>query len=235
MRVRKANERGHFKNEWLDSFHSFSFADYFDPNHMNFQDLRVINEDVIEPDSGFPMHGHRDMEIITYVTEGAVAHKDSMGNTEQLKAGEVQVMSAGKGVLHSEFNPSSDQRLKLLQIWVVPSRQGLTPGYQQKEFSPSEKQNQFKLLVSPDGANDSLKMNQDARLFASVLDEGKTLNFEVTKGRSAWIQVVSGQIEVNGHRLNEGDALASDDGEGALMFKSVIKTEFLLFDLVTRK
>lgn len=234
MRIRKSKERGHFANEWLDSYHSFSFADYYDPNHMGFQDLRVINEDIVEPDSGFPMHGHRDMEIITYVTQGAVAHKDSMGNTEQLSAGEVQVMSAGKGVLHSEFNPLSDKKLKLLQIWIEPNRRGLAPGYQQKPFATKEKEGQLKLIVSPDGAENSLIMNQDAKLYASLLNNGQTLSYTISKGRSGWIQMVSGQLEVNGTRLYEGDALAVSDGEGLLTLSSPSHCEFLLFDLVTR-
>lgn len=230
MVLRAAHERGFFENDWLKSHHTFSFADYFDRQHMHFHDLRVINEDEVQPGAGFPTHGHRDMEIITYVYEGAVAHKDSMGNQEQLNAGEIQVMSAGQGVTHSEFNPHQDKTLKLLQIWILPNKEGLTPGYQQREFTREQKLNRlFLVAAQKDGP---LKINQDVQLFASVLEAGKNLEFTVKPGRAAWIQLVRGELQVNAQKLRPGDGLAVEDA-GALQINALgVESEFLLFDLV---
>ncbi|MGE0764806.1 MAG: pirin family protein [Bdellovibrionales bacterium] len=231
MQIRRSNERGHFENDWLNSFHTFSFADYFDRQHMHFHDLRVINEDVVQPSAGFPTHGHRDMEIITYVVEGAVAHKDSMGNAEQIKAGEVQVMSAGRGVLHSEFNPDAKKPLKLLQIWVLPNREGLAPTYQQREFSRVSKTNKLCLVAAPNGGDGALRINQDVRLYASILETNQRLVFPVQNKRAVWLQMVRGQLEINGQIIGDGDGVAIEES-GELRLSAKQESEFLLFDLV---
>lgn len=230
MKLRASNERGHFKNDWLESYHTFSFADYFDRQHMHFQDLRVINEDEVQAGAGFPTHGHRDMEIITYVYEGAVAHKDSMGNQEQLNAGEIQVMSAGRGVTHSEFNPNSDKLLKLLQIWILPEKEGLTPGYQQKEFTREQKLNRLLLVASRNEG--PLKINQDVKLFASILEPGKTLEYTLNEGRAGWIQLVRGQLKVNSTTVRPGDGLAIEDSGTLKISADGKECEFVFFDLV---
>ncbi len=230
MTLRKSQDRGHFKIDWLDSYHTFSFGDYYDPEHLSYRDLRVINHDLIAKNGGFPTHPHRDMEIITYVLQGAVAHGDSMGNNEQLGAGEVQVMSAGTGVRHSEFNPSAEKALELLQIWVLPQKNGLTPSYAQKKFSREEKLNQLRLVVSPEGQNGSLQIHQDASLFASILEAGKSVTFQSQPSRGVWIQIAKGQLDVNGTKLNTGDGLAIE-GKNLLTLQGLSEVEFLLFDL----
>jgi quercetin 2,3-dioxygenase len=229
--IRYSKDRGYFSNDWLKSFHSFSFSDYYDPNHMNFRDLRVINHDFIAGGAGFPTHPHRDMEIMTYVLKGQVAHKDSMGNQTTIAAGEVQVMSAGTGIRHSEFNPSSDQVLELLQIWIIPQSVGLKPSYGQRKFSNEEKKNQLKLLVSPTEDQGSLKIHQDVRVLGSYLEAGHTLTYELPQGRFAWLQVATGEIEVDGESLKVGDAIGVDSAEKFLQIKAVQTAEFVLFDL----
>lgn len=230
MTLRRANERGYFEIDWLKSYHTFSFGEYYDPKHIHFRALRVINHDMIAAGKGFPLHPHRDMEIITYVVRGAVAHKDSMGNQEQVVAGEVQVMTAGDGVRHSEFNPYQDQELELLQIWVLPDKAGLEPAYSQKAFTREEKLNQLCLIVSGNESKAGLKINQDVNLYASILEAGKSLQHEVKTGRHVWIQIVRGEMTVNGEKLITGDGLAVDEA-GLLSLQSAIETEFLLFDL----
>jgi redox-sensitive bicupin YhaK (pirin superfamily) len=229
--IRRSDERGHFENSWLKSFHSFSFSDYYDPKHMHFRDLRVINHDYIKEGAGFPTHPHRDMEIMTYVLKGRVAHRDSMGNQTTIEAGEIQVMSAGSGITHSEFNPDPDRVLELLQIWIVPDQGGLKPSYGQRQFTNEEKKNQLKLLVSPTQAEGSLKIHQDVKVFGSYLETGHKLTHIVSEGRYAWLQVAEGKIEVNGEKLKTGDAIAIDSKEKSLEIKAESATDFVLFDL----
>lgn len=233
MQIRRSSERGHFENDWLKSYHTFSFADYFDPGHMNFHDLRVINEDVVAPSKGFPTHAHADMEIITYVVKGAVAHKDSMGNAEQINAGEVQVMSAGHGVQHSEFNPSDKEALKLLQIWLVPQKRGIEPSYQQRLFPREKKLNKLCLIAAPAGADGALAINQDTRLYASILEEGKSLSVPLATRRAGWLQMVEGELQVNGKVLRSGDAIGLENA-GEIKILAVKLSEFIYFDLVQR-
>lgn len=215
---------------WLKSYHTFSFADYYDPRFMGFRDLRVINQDWIAKGSGFPAHPHADMEIITYVLKGQVEHRDSMGNTGQINAGEIQTMHAGTGIRHSEYNPSKSDELQLFQIWIMPDKAGAKPGYTQQAFRREEKLNTLRLMVSKDGRDDSQKINQDVDLYASVLEEGKTLEFKMRPERGAWLQLAEGEIEVNGQTLKSGDGLAIQD-EDLLKIKANKETEFLLFDL----
>ncbi len=231
MAVRRSADRGYGEfGGWLKSYHSFSFADYYDPKHMAFRDLRVINQDWIAKDAGFPAHPHRDMEIITYVLSGTVEHRDSLGNIGQIKAGEIQVMHAGTGIKHSEYNPSKTEDLTLFQIWLTPDTQGVAPGYTQQLFTREQKLNQFKLMASKAGREDSQKIHQDVDLYATVLEAGKTQEFKVRSGRGAWIQLAEGELEVNGQTLTSGDAIAIQDEE-LLQIKAKKETEFLLFDL----
>ena len=228
--IRRSNERGHANHGWLDTHFSFSFADYYDPNFMGFRDLRVINEDFIEPGQGFPKHGHRDMEIITYMISGEISHRDSMGNGETIHPNEVQRMTAGTGVLHSEYSSPTD-RTHLLQIWILPEKRNLQPGYEQKIFPREDKQGTLKLIASRGGDDGSVHINQDVRLFASVLKGGEQVKYDIDEGRHAWIQLISGSLEVSGQRLEAGDGAAVSD-ETSLMLKSLKdNTEFLLFDL----
>ncbi|MDG0815524.1 pirin family protein [Bdellovibrio svalbardensis] len=231
MLLRASHERGFAEfGGWLRSFHTFSFSDYYDPKFMGFRDLRVINQDWIAKDSGFPTHPHRDMEIITYVLKGAVEHRDSLGSVGQIKAGEIQVMHAGTGIRHSESNPSKTDELQLFQIWIQPDTVGVAPGYTQQSFRKEEKLNVLRLLVSKDGREDSQKIHQDVDLYASVLEAGKTLEFKLRPERGVWVQLAEGQIEVNGEVLNAGDGLAIQD-EDLVKIKANKETEFLLFDL----
>ena len=200
IRIRKAADRGHARYDWLDTWHTFSFDTYYDPAHMGFRSLRVINEDRVQPGQGFGMHGHQDMEIITYVLEGALEHRDSMGTGSIIHAGEFQRMSAGTGVLHSEFNPSPTEPVHLYQIWLLPSQKGLPPSYEQREFSEGEKQARFRLVASPDGS-ESLTIHQDAEIFLCSLDAGQQATHELQEGRHAWLQVLRGAVEVNGQKL----------------------------------
>ncbi|MCL4234621.1 MAG: pirin family protein [Deltaproteobacteria bacterium] len=230
IRIRKSDERGRGDHGWLKSKFSFSFANYYDPEHMNFRDLRVINEDLVAPDSGFPMHPHRDMEIITYIVSGELEHRDSMGNGEVIRRGEVQRMSAGTGITHSEFNPTSDRTTHLLQIWITPDRAGHTPSYEQTLFPDDDKRDRLRLVASPDGAEGSVTIHQDARLYASLLSADRELTHAFAPGRHAWIQLIKGALDVNGTRLDAGDA-AAVSGESSLTLRAGEDAEFLLFDL----
>ncbi len=231
MLHRASNERGFGEfGGWLKSFHTFSFSDYYDPKFMGFRDLRVINQDWIAGDAGFPAHPHKDMEIITYVLSGAVEHRDSMGNVGQIKAGEIQVMHAGTGIRHAENNASKTDDLQLFQIWIQPDTVGVKPGYTQESFRREEKLNFLCLLVSKDGRDDSQKIHQDVDLYASILEEGKSLEFKLRPERAVWVQLADGELEVNGKRLQPGDGLAIED-ESSIKIKAHKETEFLLFDL----
>jgi len=229
--IRKSKDRGYGEfGGWLKSYHSFSFSEYYDPQFMGFRDLRVINQDWVAKGEGFPSHAHHDMEIMTYVLKGTVEHKDSLGNTGRIHAGELQVMHAGTGVKHSEYNPSKTEDLELFQIWIMPDAQGVEPGYTQQSFTREEKLNKLRLMASKDGRNSSQKINQDVDLYVSILESGKTQEFNLRKGRAAWVQLSDGELEVNGEILNSGDGLAVQD-ESTLKIKANKETEFLLFDL----
>ena len=228
--VRPSGDRGHADLGWLSTYHSFSFADYFDPQQMGFRVLRVINEDLIRGGTGFDTHGHRDMEIITYVTEGAVAHRDSTGGQGVTRAGEVQHMSAGTGIRHSEFNASATEPLKLLQIWILPERQGLLPGYQQRPFTVEAKRNRLCPIATGDGRDGSMVIHQDADVYASCLTAGGTLSQPMAAGRGAWVQVVSGALSVNGAQIAAGDGVALED-VASVDISAKVDAEFLLFDL----
>lgn len=230
IQLRKSVERGYAHHGWLESWHSFSFADYRDPAHVNFGPLRVINEDIVQPDTGFGTHGHRDMEILTYVLSGALRHRDSMGHGEDIHYGEVQVMSAGTGVQHSEVNPSPDEAVHLLQIWIMPDRQNLTPSYQQKEFLPEDKKGRWCLQASPDAAQGSLLIHQDARVFAARLDGAETLDYPISAGRKIYLHVARGGLQANDYALSAGDALMYTDGE-AVQLSEAKDAEVLLFDM----
>lgn len=229
--VRRSDARGLTHNYWLKSYHSFSFGEYFDRHNMHFGPLRVINEDFVAPDMGFPMHGHANMEIITYILSGSLAHKDSLGNGSTISPGEVQVMSAGKGILHSEYNPSKTDDVHLLQIWIMPSEEGGRAGYQQKTFAPQEYKDGWRLLVSPDAQDGSLKILQDARLYAAKPDAGSVLPFTRDPARKYWLQVAKGEVVVNGDRLLAGDALALANESGKADIEVGADAELLLFDL----
>lgn len=229
--VRPARERGHANHGWLDTWHTFSFADYHDEAHMGFRKLRVLNDDTVQPGEGFPTHGHRDMEIVSYVLEGALAHRDSMGTGSTIVPGDVQYMSAGTGVRHSEFNASETEPVHFVQIWILPDRAGHAPRYAQKRWEKAEKTNRLRLVVSPDGADGSLAIRQDVKLYASVLEKGAETSLALAKGRHLWVQVLRGTVEVNGRTLATGDGLAASD-EPAFTFKAPTgDAEFLVFDL----
>jgi redox-sensitive bicupin YhaK (pirin superfamily) len=230
LTVRKAGERGHANHGWLDTWHTFSFADYHDPREMGFGALRVINDDKVEPGQGFGMHGHRDMEIITYVLEGALEHKDSMGNGSVIRPGDVQRMSAGTGVRHSEFNPSREERVHLLQIWIEPKFTGVRPSYEEKQFGTAEKKGQLRLIASPDGREGSVTIHQDACVYASVLDGEDAVAHRLAPGRRAYVHVARGAVKVNGLELNGGDG-AKITGESKIEFSGAKQAELLLFDL----
>ena len=230
IRIRRKDERGHADHGWLDTYHSFSFADYYDPRFMGFRDLRVINEDFIAPDQGFPTHGHRDMEIITYVISGELSHRDSMGNGETIRPHEVQRMTAGTGVLHSEYSSPTD-KTHMLQIWILPEKQNLRPSYEQKFFAPDEKQGKLRLVASRGGDDGSVTINQDVKLYASVLGASESVSLDLAPGRHAWLQLISGSLDVNGEKLNSGDGAAVSE-ESVLTIKALEdNSEFLLFDL----
>ena len=224
------DERGFADHGWLKSYHTFSFADYYNPDLMGFRHLRVINEDWVEAGRGFGTHPHRDMEIITYVLEGALSHKDSMGNGSDIFPGDVQRMSAGTGVTHSEHNHSTNERVHLYQIWILPDRKGLTPSYEQKTFGEADKLNQLKLIAGPDPALGGVTIHQDTRLYASVLDEEKSVEIAIPEGRYGWLQVARGRVELGGKELSAGDAAAIHD-EAPFNIIAPEKAEFLLFDL----
>ena len=230
IQIRRADDRGYADHGWLRSYHSFAFADYFDPEHVEFGPLRVINEDRVVPGAGFSTHGHRDMEIISYVLEGALAHKDSTGTSSVIRPGDVQRMSAGRGVLHSEFNGSQSEPVHFLQIWIQPDVRGIDPGYEQKHFTDADKRGRLRLVASPDGADGSVRIHQDARVYAGRFDGAERAELALSAGRRAYVHVARGQVRVNGELLSTGDALkltdvanvAITDGSGA---------EVLVFDL----
>lgn len=228
--IRQANDRGHVNLGWLHSRHSFSFGDYYDPKHMGFGPLRVINEDWIQPAQGFGTHGHQDMEIITYIVEGALEHKDSMGTGSVIRRGDVQRMSAGTGVRHSEFNPSKDEVVHLLQIWILPERNGIEPSYEEKTFAPDEKHNQLRLIGSRDAREGSVRIHQDVDLYAGVLDVGRCVSHAIKAGRKTWLQVVGGAIELNGKMFQAGDGVATDVAQ-LLSITATQTSEVLLFDM----
>jgi redox-sensitive bicupin YhaK (pirin superfamily) len=228
--VRKSNERGHADHGWLKTFHTFSFADYYDPRFHNFRSLRVINEDRVAPGEGFGTHPHNDMEIITYVLEGQLQHRDSMGTGAVIRPGEVQRMSAGTGVTHSEFNASDKEPVHLLQIWIFPDKKGLKPSYEQKAFSEPEKRGKLKLVASQDAREGSVKVHQDVNLYATVLEPGEETVYDNPASRHAWIQVARGSLELNGLLLSAGDG-AAVTGNEHLALKAHHKAEILLFDL----
>ncbi|MGA2902868.1 MAG: pirin family protein [Candidatus Korobacteraceae bacterium] len=230
--IRPSAERGHANHGWLDTHYSFSFSDYFDPRHMGFRDLRVINEDRISAGRGFGMHPHRDMEILTYIVDGELSHRDSMGRGATIKQHDVQRMSAGTGVMHSEVNQSKGP-VHLLQIWILPEAEGLKPSYEDRTFSREEKQNRLRLIASHDGRDGSTRINQDASVYASLLDSGKSVELDLKPRRHAWVQLISGQLDVNGSKLEKGDG-AAISGESKLRIASTSgdgAAEFLLFDL----
>jgi quercetin 2,3-dioxygenase len=230
LTLRKSEERGYADHGWLKSFHSFSFANYYDPQHMGFGNLRVINEDRIAPGSGFGTHGHRDMEIISYVLEGNLAHKDTMGNVKGIPPGDVQRMSAGTGVQHSEFNHAADQTTHFLQIWIEPNVTGIAPGYEQKTFGETEKRGKLRLVASPDAQDGSVLIHADARLYAGLFDGGESASLPITSGRKAYVHVVRGEIDVNGNRLRAGDAAKLND-EAQVSLANGNSAEVLVFDL----
>ncbi|WP_447981819.1 pirin family protein [Achromobacter kerstersii] len=230
LTIRRAAERGHANHGWLDSFHTFSFANYYDPAHMGFGALRVINDDRIAAGRGFGTHGHRDMEIITYVLDGAIAHKDSMGSGSTIQPGNVQRMSAGRGVMHSEFNPLPDTETHMLQIWIEPDVTGIAPEYEERSFSDAQKRGRLQALVSPDGEDGSMKIHQDARLYGGLFDGDESATLNLAAGRRSWVHVARGSIVVNGTELSTGDAVAITD-ESRVELSGGKQAEVLVFDL----
>ncbi len=228
--IRKSADRGHARHGWLDSRHTFSFADYHDPQHMGFGSLRVINEDEVEPGKGFTAHSHRDMEIVSYVLDGALEHRDSMGNGSLIRPGDVQLMRAGTGVTHSEYNPSTEARVHFLQIWILPDRQGLEPAYGQRHFPVDERRNALRLVASADGRDSSLRIHQDIAIYAAILDAGKAVTYALAPGRRAWVQMARGQAAIGGARAAEGDGAAVSD-EDAIEITAESPSDVLLFDL----
>lgn len=227
---RPAGDRGRADLGWLDSRHTFSFAEYYDPAHMGFRALRVINEDRVAPGRGFGTHGHRDMEILSYVLDGELAHKDSMGTGSVIRPGDVQRMSAGTGVQHSEMNPSPTAPVHFLQIWLIPERRGIEPGYEQKRFEAGDKAGRLRLVASRDGRDGSITIHQDVDLFAGLLGPGQTARLDLRPGRHAWIQVARGEVSLNGQRLEQGDGAAASQ-EASLELAGVTDAEVLVFDL----
>ena len=231
LAIRKAEDRGTSKFDWLDSQHTFSFGGYMDPGNMGFSDLRVINEDRVVPGAGFGTHGHRDMEIISYVIEGELGHRDSMGNGSVIRPGDVQRMSAGTGIMHSEMNASQDNPVHFLQIWILPEEKGIEPGYEQKYFAPDTRQDQWRLVGSRDGAEGSVTIHQDVSLYAATLAQGKRLTYDLAANRKAWLQIVKGSLQLDGQTLNAGDGIAFANLESLSIIGSENNTEILLFDL----
>jgi redox-sensitive bicupin YhaK (pirin superfamily) len=229
--IRRSGERGHADHGWLDTFHTFSFADYHDPRFMGFRSLRVINDDRVVPGAGFPTHPHRDMEIVTYVVDGALEHRDSMGMGSVIRPGDIQRMSAGTGVTHSEYNPSKTEGTRLLQIWITPSTTGLEPGYEQRHFEEQERRGRFRLVVSPEGRDGSISVHQDAEIYAALLGAGMAASHELRAGRGAWVQVVNGKVRLGDDEMVEGDGAAVED-EAVLTITAEQDAELLLFDLV---
>ena len=233
IQVRKSDERGRADHGWLDSRHTFSFAEYYDPQFMGFRTLRVLNEDRVAPGQGFGMHGHRDMEILSYVVDGQLAHRDSMGHQETLGPNEIQRMSAGTGVRHSEFNPSGDAPVHFFQIWIEPASDGTKPSYEQIRFDPDGKKNRLKRLAGPDGGDTAARINQDAHVFVAQLDKDSAVDYELAPKRAAWVQVVRGAVDVNGVALQAGDAAAITAEERvSVRGDDARPSEVLLFDVV---
>jgi hypothetical protein len=230
INIRPGNQRGGGDFGWLKTRHTFSFDSYYDPRFMHFRSLRVINEDWVQPGQGFPMHPHRDMEIITYVLEGKLEHKDSLGTGSIILPGDGQRMTAGKGIVHSEFNPSRTHPVHLLQIWIMPAQKGLKPSYEQKSFPEAEKRGQLRVIASPDGREGSVTINQDASLYVSLLAPGQKIVHHLASGRHAWLQIAKGSVELNGNPLAQGDGAAVSD-EAELILRATSEAEVLLFDL----
>jgi redox-sensitive bicupin YhaK (pirin superfamily) len=230
MNIRRARERGHGDHGWLDTWHTFSFADYYDPKHMGFRALRVINDDTIAAGTGFGTHPHRDMEIVTYVLEGAIGHKDSMGNGSVIQPGEVQRMSAGTGVRHSEHNANPKGKTHFLQIWIQPDKSGYPPGYEQTHFPDAEKRGRLRLVASSDGRDGSVTIHQDAAIHAGLFDGAETATYRIAPGRATWVHVARGALDVNGTRLSAGDG-ASFTGDESITFANGDAAEVLVFDL----
>jgi len=230
IQVRRSADRGHVQHGWLDTFHTFSFDTYHDPAHMHFRALRVINEDRVAADAGFPTHPHRDMEIITYVLEGALEHKDSLGNGSVIRPGDGQRMSAGTGIRHSEANASKTDPVHLLQIWILPEKKGIEPGYEQKAFPPEEKRGRLRLIADRDSRDGAVTVHQDVALYASVLAPGEQVEHRLGPGRHAWLQVARGAVSLNGHKLDQGDGAAVSE-EAKLAIRADRDAEVLLFDL----
>ncbi len=228
--IRHGDDRGRVVLDWLDSRHSFSFGHYYDPKHMGFRALRVINDDRVSPGGGFATHPHRDMEIITYVLDGTLEHADSLGNGSEIRAGEVQRMTAGTGVTHSEFNHSQVAPVHLLQIWILPAEKGLAPSYEQRAFTPEEKRGGLTLVAARDGRDGALTVHQDAEIYAALLDAGKSVSHRLAAGRHAWLHLAHGAVVLNGHALAEGDGVAVSDEE-VLAISAETDAELLLFDL----
>ncbi|HZP11555.1 MAG TPA: pirin family protein [Nevskiaceae bacterium] len=230
IEIRRSDDRGHADHGWLNSYHSFSFAEYFHPEHVQFGPLRVINEDRVVPGSGFGTHGHRDMEIISYVLSGELAHKDSLGNGSTIRPGDVQRMSAGTGIRHSEFNPSTSEPLHFLQIWIQPSATGIAPSYEEKNFSAEEKRGKLRLVASPDRAEGSVLIHQDARVYAGLFDGDEEATLPIGKGRKVYVHVARGSVLANGEGLETGDALKLTDAD-TLTLSEGRRAEVLVFDL----
>lgn len=226
--IRRADERGHADHGWLNTYHTFSFADYHDPKFMGFRSLRVINEDRVQPGVGFGTHGHRDMEIVSYVLEGALGHKDSMGNGSVIRPGDVQRMSAGTGVMHSEMNASEREPVHFLQIWILPERRGITPGYEEKHFSEADREGTLRIVASQDGRDGSVKIHQDVTIYSTLLTDGASVSHDFNAGRYGWLQVARGEVELNGQKLVAGDGAAIEDESRVTLTG---KGEVLLFDL----
>ena len=230
MTIRKANERGTAELGWLHSKHTFSFGNYYDAKHMGYRSLRVINDDRVEPGEGFGTHPHRDMEIISYVVDGALEHKDSMGTGSIIRPNDVQRMSAGSGVTHSEYNPQKDAPAHFLQIWIEPAEKGIEPAYEQKAYTPEDKTNQFRLVASPDGTDGSVSINQDVKLYATILESGKEIKQAFNPDRYLWVQVVQGKLTLNGETLETGDGAAIEN-VNELTLTGIDNSEVLVFDL----
>jgi quercetin 2,3-dioxygenase len=231
IKIRDGNQRGKANFGWLDTHYTFSFSNYFDPEYMGFKSLRVINEDRVNPGGGFPTHGHQDMEIITYILQGALEHKDSIGNGSIIQPGEVQRMSAGTGILHSEFNPSDKEMVHLLQIWIIPKSKGITPSYEQKTFTEREKSGQLRLIGSEDGRENSVTIHQDVNLYATLLKNGETISYKTSPERGIWVQIIRGEINLNDHVLSAGDGVAITDETSLFLTGNATNSELLLFDM----
>jgi len=231
IRVRKSGDRGHADYGWLKTYHTFSFASYHDPKHMHFRALRVMNEDFVAPGKGFGTHPHDNMEIVTYVLQGALEHRDSMGNGEVLRPGEFQRMSAGTGITHSEFNPSPNEPVHLYQIWLLPKEKDIVPSYEQKRFDSQGRANKFQLVASPDGVDDSLTINQDARIYLAAIEPKEAVEHTLATGRHAWVQALRGQVTLNDIQLSAGDGAAISDESNFTLHGADSKSEVMIFDL----